>query len=682
MKNHSLLTKLLCLMGIYAFTAGIVMAGSVTTTFDFSDTRALNSMGLATPTSSNPTPLNNAITIDGVTLTPSTGTVPTITYYRSAYDLYLFKNTSVTLSVPEGSTISKVTFTALASSINGSANTGKLSGLNWTGSTRSVKFSATGTNTIYTISVTYESGEVVAPVLSDEFTFWPEMNNQPSATVKIIPQNGNTVYYTTDGSTPSQSNGTATATTKTLTISKTTTVKAIASNGSRSSEIVSRTYTLGQTVTGVGQFRNMQDGSIVRLYIPDDYNCRVTYVNDDGAEAYVRDNTGAMCISNVCANPMLKVNQHIAGWIVGKLVYKYGMPQFIAIDNNNTNTWFLVIADPVTETDVRPLEIAADSYNEHTADWVTVNDMRVNGTSTLYHNGNEYPIYNLYDLDESSRYLPPYDGALIDITGLAVPNASGNNIVPIYENGYSPIRYVINEDSTFIAPPADINDTDIRLARNLNANEWQTLALPFSITNFDGTILSPNQITKGGGNPVNGIEMEYAAQRSSVAGRPYIVKPNQDISNQIFTGVTLKSGAAQSTWLSFNNINYGMTGTYAPYQLNDNKYYALAYRNGAPVLVGHTGQTLPGTHALITTKTILNLNGTIVTCMGDANLDGITDIADVNHIINQILQGVKTDYADVNKDGAVDIADVNDVINIILGNGPTVDIVLHSPIHK
>lgn len=53
---------------------------------------------------------------------------------------------------------------------------------------------------------------------------------------------------------------------------------------------------------------------------------------------------------------------------------------------------------------------------------------------------------------------------------------------------------------------------------------------------------------------------------------------------------------------------------------------------------------------------------------GDANNDGMVDIADVNAIISVICGGGKAKLADVNEDGIVDIADVNAVIGIICGS--------------
>lgn len=52
---------------------------------------------------------------------------------------------------------------------------------------------------------------------------------------------------------------------------------------------------------------------------------------------------------------------------------------------------------------------------------------------------------------------------------------------------------------------------------------------------------------------------------------------------------------------------------------------------------------------------------------GDINGDGVVDIADVNAVIDMILNlSQSTDAADINGDGIVDIADLNLIINIIL----------------
>ena len=52
---------------------------------------------------------------------------------------------------------------------------------------------------------------------------------------------------------------------------------------------------------------------------------------------------------------------------------------------------------------------------------------------------------------------------------------------------------------------------------------------------------------------------------------------------------------------------------------------------------------------------------------GDVNLDGVTDVADLVALIDQILECSFTDYGDVNGDGTVNVGDVADVIDRLFG---------------
>lgn len=53
---------------------------------------------------------------------------------------------------------------------------------------------------------------------------------------------------------------------------------------------------------------------------------------------------------------------------------------------------------------------------------------------------------------------------------------------------------------------------------------------------------------------------------------------------------------------------------------------------------------------------------------GDVNLDGITDINDITHLIDQMLQGTATGFGDVNLDGIVSIDDITTLIDKLLGS--------------
>lgn len=52
---------------------------------------------------------------------------------------------------------------------------------------------------------------------------------------------------------------------------------------------------------------------------------------------------------------------------------------------------------------------------------------------------------------------------------------------------------------------------------------------------------------------------------------------------------------------------------------------------------------------------------------GDVNNDGEVSIADINSLIDMILNNNQGQQGDVNGDGEVTIADINALIDIILG---------------
>ena len=52
--------------------------------------------------------------------------------------------------------------------------------------------------------------------------------------------------------------------------------------------------------------------------------------------------------------------------------------------------------------------------------------------------------------------------------------------------------------------------------------------------------------------------------------------------------------------------------------------------------------------------------------VGDVNLDGEVNVADVNTIIDAILSGDNNTHCDVNNDGEINIADINNELDIIL----------------
>ena len=141
-----------------------------------------------------------------------------------------------------------------------------------------LSYTQTSSKAIYikSISVTYEAGEEIptppdAPVLPEEQTFRGSMQ----VAITGI-GDGVTVYYTTDGTEPSESNGTEY--TAPFEITATTTVKAVALNEAGASEVVTKIYTVVEETEGY---------YIKVVSEPTDWSGKYLVVYEDGADAYV-----------------------------------------------------------------------------------------------------------------------------------------------------------------------------------------------------------------------------------------------------------------------------------------------------------------------------------------------------------------------------------------------------------
>ncbi len=573
------------------------------------------------------------------------GTIQSVTVNAS-----MAKDGVGTISISVGGT-SYLSNQSLTSSATNYTGTGSSSG------TIVISMSQTTSKAFYikSITVTYTTGSqatVEVPTLTDEFTFWPVMNDPASAEVTITPASGNTVRYTTNGSTPSRTNGTEITSATTINISGTTTVKAISYIGNQTSSVVSKTYTLGQTVTGISAFKNLASGTTARLYLPDANNARTLFVN--GKDAYIRDNTGAICIYNVNTNPPLEYNQHIAGWIIGTYTEHNGMPEFTT-SSSATNSCYLVIAKPVTEHDVEPVEIDADSYDSHYADWVTISDLEVtalnNNTATASDiNNNEFLIYNKY---APEGYQQPYVGSIVDITGIAAPYNNSQELFPINQNDFYPLVYVVDAQRGFVSPSASISNAQVRLKRNLPSQDWSLLTVPFEIEGFEGDVLEYTGVTLGqvGAYEMNGVTypiqggvMHFEDYYGNLQpGIPYLVRPYTSQQEMTLSGVELKSDPVGSVTFSLAQQNpsginlmaneqpayvgdYTLVGTYSPQELPKNESTAILDGNTLSWTSVAASSEIAGTEAYVTIPNGAGVkfdvpDSGIVTAISDISID-------------------------------------------------------------
>ena len=142
--------------------------GATTVTFDFTSSEDLTALGVQLPSDDAGTGISSmTLTKENVSLTSTDGSTATRIFVNSngQYDLRVYKNGgSLTLSVAEGNHITKVAFTG-SDLVNFSSPVGSYSSSVWTGSSQSIKFSASGTVKVKTISVTCVPGEGETPTI-------------------------------------------------------------------------------------------------------------------------------------------------------------------------------------------------------------------------------------------------------------------------------------------------------------------------------------------------------------------------------------------------------------------------------------------------------------------------------------------------------------------------------------
>ena len=442
--------------------------------------------------------------------------------------------------------------------------------------------------------------KVPAPTLPDEFNFFPNTTEDPAVThVTLTPVSYTTVYFTTDDSTPSKTNGTEALLPTSIPIHGSTTVKAIAYVGTMESEVVARHYEQGMTLDGIEALHDWGVDEEYRVYFADDkdHQVRVLYYDETRNQLFLRDNMSTLCIdfgTMATFNPIPQYNQHVAGWIVGKRVDDNGMLKLVATENTTTD--FLAIADPVTEGVIGPHTVYAEDLGHNVANWVTIEEQRV---------GTDIGIVDRFGIGS-------YDGALIDVSGIVVPDGSTQKIAPITQADIPGVVYVVNESKDFTSPETDIDNAIVRLKRTLKADYWNTLTLPFSI---EPTGWEIREYAASDGNT-----MHFTTATSIQAGIPYLVKTNENISDKMFYDVTLKAQEAQS--VTYNG--YSFVGTYSPHQLATDKTELFLTADGLGYPADASKATINGLRAYF--KVPANANASLLV----DGADSITGISTLN----------------------------------------------------
>ena len=207
----------------------------------------------------------------------------------------------------------------------------------------------------------------------------------------------------------------------------------------------------------------------------------------------------------------------------------------------------------------------------------------------------------------------------------------------------------------------------------LNRNGlWNTLCLPFSLNNFNGTPLEGATVKTLTGATIgnNTLTLNFSDDLTSIeAGKPYIVKwkntEGTEIVNPQFRDVTISTADSP---VAINDI-ITFQGNYSPYTISVKDNCKLYLSSGNMLYYPSDEMTINAFNAyfLLTSP---------ISTMGDVNGDDEINVTDVIFLINHILdndnEGFIGENADMNGDREINITDATSIVNIILGNGSNI----------
>jgi hypothetical protein len=150
---------------------------------------------------------------------------------------------------------------------------------------------------------------------------------------------------------------------------------------------------------------------------------------------------------------------------------------------------------------------------------------------------------------------------LVDVSGIIT---ASNSITPVDYADIKPIVYVIDEDEAFVSPGTDITGATVRLKRTLKEGIWNTFCVPMDLA-ISGDMAGKYRQC----NSISGNVMTFGEASSIEAGKPYLVKPDAEIANKVFSNVTLSATPAATVQQGVSGLAF--IGTYSPKELKTDK---------------------------------------------------------------------------------------------------------------
>ena len=385
---------------------------------------------------------------------------------------------------------------------------------------------------------------------------------------------------------------------------------------------VESTVSINQ-VSSLSELREVEEGELVYLTFPKSNPGLIEYA-DKGSivDAYVRDNTSSVRFANFLpadAGWHTDTGGALIGAVLGEYHLNNGMPEFTHVNKSIADSILCLdhyhTPTPHVITDLNLL--SGDSYR---ADFIELNDVNVGSTNGDYFAEKDGTRMALTD-KFAVNYDFPYDlkGRHFIINGILGANEfyyiDIEEIMPQLALDES-----LNTNGTIIGT-YNGREVNITVNRKLNTGMWNTICLPFDIEGFS-SIVSSSRLAELKEYNAATNSLEFKTTENLIAGVPYLVFPEEDVSNIVINGTIINSeltpvvastytfkGIFDPTTLYAGDTNVLFLGEgnklYYPNVTNDLKafhaYFETSTGNSANICID-------GISSGITTATIDNLN--------------------------------------------------------------------------
>lgn len=318
---------------------------------------------------------------------------------------------------------------------------------------------------------------VATPVFTPVAGYYTESQN---VTITCATE-GATIYYTTDGTTPTNE---STQYTEAIAVSQNTTIKAIAYLGEEVSFMATARYTFPNFVENIAALYALENTTDTYVLTGD-----VTFVYRNGSNMYVKDATAGLLIydrSNIITTEYTE-GDVISGGITGTITMYYGMLEFVPTFNTAASTQNTGAVAPtvITVEQLRTNDYVSQLVkveNVAVATGTTYTEGHTGRNVTFSQNGNEAVLRNGF----KTLDMEIGDNTNWDITGFAVFYSDTIQIYPRSNEDVSIVTSV-DELASEIAIYPNPTSNIVNIVTNGNAQRVE-------IANVDGQIVSSEAV--------------------------------------------------------------------------------------------------------------------------------------------------------------------------------------------